>query len=166
MVWLILKRAAFRRNDGVLGYLGVASVAAATLLYEVALTRIFSIAYGYHFAFLAMSLGLLGFGASGTLLGLRRPSGPPLRSTPLARLATAASLALVCGYAISNVIGFDPYRVGWEPSQLALLAAYLLCYAVAFLLAGLVLGLPLISSPQRAPALYGANLAGSAARAG
>lgn len=57
-----------------LGYLGVGLVAAATLLYEVALTRIFSIAYGYHFAFLAMSLGLLGFGASGTLLALRPPS--------------------------------------------------------------------------------------------
>jgi spermidine synthase len=149
----------------VLGYLGVGSVAAATLLYEVALTRIFSIAYGYHFSFLAMSLGLLGFGASGTLLGLRPPSGQPLRSTLLARLAAAASLALVCGYAVSNVIPFDPYRVGWEPSQLALLAVYLLCYAVAFLLAGLVLGLPLISWPQRAPGLYGANLAGSAAGA-
>ncbi|MGH3798650.1 MAG: hypothetical protein ACRDTD_00675 [Pseudonocardiaceae bacterium] len=146
-------------------YLGVGSVAAATLLYEVALTRIFSIAYGYHFAFLAMSLGLLGFGASGTLLGLRRPARQPLCPTLLARLAAAASLALVCGYAVSNLIPFDPYRVGWEPSQLALLAAYLLCYAVAFLLAGLVLGLPLIRWPQRAAGLYGANLAGSAAGA-
>jgi spermidine synthase len=149
----------------VLGYLGVGLVAAATLLYEVALTRIFSIAYGYHFAFLAISLGLLGFGASGTLLALRSPSGRPLRSTLLARLAAAASLALVCGYAVSNVIPFDPYRVGWEPSQLGLLAAYLLCYAVAFLLAGLVLGLPLIRWPERAPSLYGVNLAGSAAGA-
>ncbi|MDQ3899110.1 MAG: hypothetical protein M3319_01165 [Actinomycetota bacterium] len=148
-----------------LGYLGVGLVAAATLLYEVALTRIFSIAYGYHFAFLAISLGLLGFGASGTLLALRSPSGQPLRSTLLARLAAAASLALVCGYAVSNVIPFDPYRVGWEPSQLGLLVAYLLCYAVAFLLAGLVLGLPLIRWPQRAPGLYGVNLAGSAAGA-
>ena len=143
-------------------YLGVGSVAAATLLYEVALTRIFSIAYGYHFAFLAMSLGLLGLGASGTLLGLRPPSRQPLRPTLLARLAAAASLALVCGYAVSNAIPFDPYRVGWEPSQLALLAAYLLCYAVAFLLAGLVLGLPLTRWPQRASGLYGAMLAGSA----
>ena len=141
-------------------YLGVGSVAAATLLYEVALTRIFSIAYGYHFAFLAMSLGLLGLGASGTLLGLRSPRHQPLRPTLLARLAAAASLALVCGYAFSNLIPFDPYRVGWEPSQLGLLAAYLLCYAVAFLLAGLVLGLPLMRWPQRASGLYGANLAG------
>jgi hypothetical protein len=149
----------------VLVYLGVGAVAAATLLYEVALTRIFSIAYGYHFAFLAMSLGLLGFGASGTLLGLRPPSDQPLRPALLARLAAAASLALVCGYAVSNLIPFDPYRVGWEPSQLALLAAYLLCYAVAFLLAGLVLGLPLTRWPQRASGMYGASLAGSAAGA-
>ncbi|MGH3921341.1 MAG: hypothetical protein ACRDTT_00400 [Pseudonocardiaceae bacterium] len=147
-------------------YLGVGSVAAATLLYEVALTRIFSIAYGYHFAFLAMSLGLLGLGASGTLLGLRSPSRRPLPPTLLARLAAAASLALVCGYAVSNLIPFDPYRVGWEPSQLALLAAYLLCYAVAFLLAGLVLGLPLTRWPERASGLYGAVLVGSAAGAG
>jgi hypothetical protein len=149
----------------VLVYLGVGSVAAAILMYEVALTRIFSIAYGYHFAFLAMSLGLLGFGASGTLLGLRPPPRKPLRPTLLARLAAAASLVLVCGYAVSNQIPFDPYRVGWEPGQLVLLAAYLLCYAVAFLLAGLVLGLPLTRWPQRAPGLYGADLAGSAAGA-
>jgi hypothetical protein len=143
-------------------YLGVGAVAAATLLYEVALTRIFSIAYGYHFAFLAMSLGLLGFGASGTLLGLRPRSRRSLGPALLARLAAAASLALVCGYAVSNVIPFDPYRVGAEPGQLALLAAYLLCYAVAFLLVGLVVGVPLTRWPQRAPGLYGANLAGSA----
>ncbi len=143
-------------------YLGVGSVAAATILYEVALTRIFAISYGYHFAFLAMSLGLLGLGASGTLLGLRSPPRQPLRPALLARLAAAASLALVCGYAVSNLIPFDPYRVGWEPSQLALLAAYLLCYAVAFLLAGLVLGLPLIRWPHQASGLYGAGLAGSA----
>ncbi len=146
-------------------YLGVGLVAAATLLYEIALTRIFSIAYGYHFAFLAMSLGLLGLGASGTLLGLRSPSRHPLHPALLARLAAAASVALVCGYAVSNVIPFDPYRVGWEPSQLALLTAYLLCYAVAFLLAGLVLGLPLTRWPERASGLYGADLAGSAAGA-
>ena len=146
-------------------YLGVAAVAGAVLLYEVALTRIFSLAYGYHFAFLAMSLGLLGFGTSGTLLGLGALSRQPLNPGLLARLAAAASLALVCGYGVSNLIPFDPYRVGWEPSQLALLAAYLLCYAVAFLLAGLVLGVPLMHWPERAPGLYGANLLGSAAGA-
>lgn len=147
-------------------YLGVAAVAGATLLYEVALTRIFSIAYGYHFAFLAMSLGLLGLGASGTVLGVRRPPSRPLAPAVLSRLAAAAAVALVVGYALANRIPFDPYRVGWEPSQLPLLAAYLLCYAVPFLFAGLALGLPLTRWPDRAARIYAADLAGSAAGAG
>mgnify|MGYP006177718287 CR=1 FL=1 len=45
-------------------------LSAAALAYEVVLTRLFSIAHGYHFAFLAVSLALLGFGASGTLLAI------------------------------------------------------------------------------------------------
>ncbi|MGH2689978.1 MAG: hypothetical protein ACRDKW_14405, partial [Actinomycetota bacterium] len=143
-------------------YLGVAAVAGATLLYEVALTRVFSIAYGYHFAFLAMSLGLLGFGASGTVLAVRRPPSTPLAPGTLGRLAVAAAVALVSGYAAANRSPFDPYRVGWEPGQLPLLAAYLLCYAVPFLLAGLALGLPLTRWPERAPRIYAADLAGSA----
>lgn len=49
-------------------YLGLAALSAAVLLLELTLTRIYSVAQGYHFAFLAVSLGLLGFGASGTAL--------------------------------------------------------------------------------------------------
>jgi spermidine synthase len=141
-------------------HIGVASVAAATLLYEVALTRLFSIAHGYHFAFLAVSMGLLGFGASGTALALRRR--PPLpRSIDLARLAVGAALAFVGGYLAANRVPFDPYQVAWEPGQLFLLAAYLLSLAAPFLLVGLILGLPLIAWPGRSSSLYGANLAGS-----
>ena len=51
-------------------YLGLAAVSAAALAYEIVLTRLFSIAHGYHFAFLAVSLALLGFGASGTALAI------------------------------------------------------------------------------------------------
>ncbi|MEK6693524.1 MAG: hypothetical protein AABY44_08890 [Nitrospirota bacterium] len=47
-------------------YLGVFATASATLILEVALTRLFSVAFWYHFAFLVISIALLGFGASGT----------------------------------------------------------------------------------------------------
>lgn len=142
-------------------YVGLASVAAGTLLYEVALTRLFSIAHGYHFAFLAISIGLLGFGASGTALALRRRPPTPPRPAPTARLAVGAALALLAGYLAANRVPFDPYRVAWEPEQFALLAAYLLSLAAPFLLVGLVLALPLIGWPARAGALYGATLVGS-----
>ena len=55
-------------------YLGIGALSAAALLLELTLTRIYSVAQGYHFAFLAVSLGFLGFGASGTVLFLARES--------------------------------------------------------------------------------------------
>ena len=46
-------------------YFGVASTSLATLLLELALTRVFSVVYFYHFAFLAISIALFGLGAGG-----------------------------------------------------------------------------------------------------
>ena len=63
-------------------YSGVGLFSATTLLFQVTLTRLFSIAQFYHFAFLVVSLALLGFGASGALLAiwprLREPGWRPV----------------------------------------------------------------------------------------
>lgn len=142
-------------------YPGVALVAGATIVYEVALTRIFSIAYGYHFAFLAMSLGLLGFRVSGTLLALRPGWREGLTGLRLGWLAAAASLAFAGGYLVANNIPLDPYRVGWDPGQLPLLCLYLAVFALPFLLTGLIQGLPITSWPALAGRIYAASLIGS-----
>ena len=47
---------------------GTFVLAAATLGLETALTRVFALSQGHHFAFLAVSVGMLGMGAGGTLL--------------------------------------------------------------------------------------------------
>lgn len=142
-------------------YAGIALVAGATIVYEVALTRIFSIAYGYHFAFLAMSLGLLGFGVSGTLLALRPHWRESLSGLRLGWLAAAACLTFAGGYLVANNIPLDPYRVGWDPGQLPLLCLYLALFALPFLLTGLVQGLPITSWPAFAGRIYAASLIGS-----
>ena len=49
-------------------YFGIAATSLATLLLELALTRIFSVVYFYHFAFLAISIALFGLGAGGSSL--------------------------------------------------------------------------------------------------
>jgi uncharacterized membrane protein len=46
-------------------YLSVALTTLATLLLELSLTRIFSVVFFYHFAFLAISIALFGLGAGG-----------------------------------------------------------------------------------------------------
>ena len=45
--------------------MGVVLTTLATLLLELALTRIFSVVFYYHFAFLAISIALFGLGAGG-----------------------------------------------------------------------------------------------------
>ena len=142
-------------------YLGLAAISAAALAYEVVLTRLFSIAHGYHFAFLAVSLALLGFGGSGTVLAIAPRWSRGLSPGRLRRLSLAGSVTIVGSHLAANNVPFDPYRIALERGQLALLAAYLLALAAPFLLLGLVQGLALTAWPDRAGRLYAAALGGS-----
>ena len=98
-------------------YFGIAVLSAAVLLLEVTLTRIYSVTQGYHFAFLAVSLGLLGFGASGTVLfvapRLWRRNGPRL----LTFSALLFTLTALGSYWAINRIPFDAYRLTLEPTM-------------------------------------------------
>ena len=53
--------------------LALGLVSFSVLLYEILLTRIFSVVLLYHFAYVAVSLALLGF-STGSLLVYYRPS--------------------------------------------------------------------------------------------
>ncbi len=64
-----------------ISFLAIALISAATLILELALLRIFAVQQFYHFAFMAVSLALLGAGASGSLLSVwRRRISPVLFS--------------------------------------------------------------------------------------
>src|SRR5436189_3979744 len=58
------------RNRAMLA--GVALSSFAALLLELALTRLFSVVLFYHFAFLAISIALLGLGAGGVFAYLKK----------------------------------------------------------------------------------------------
>src|SRR3954469_10768959 len=51
----------------------IALVSFASLLLELGLTRLFSVVLFYHFAFLAISVALLGLGAGGVFAYVRKP---------------------------------------------------------------------------------------------
>jgi hypothetical protein len=51
-------------------FAGLFLLSLATLLLEIALTRILSVSLWYHFGFLVISTALLGFGVSGITLAL------------------------------------------------------------------------------------------------
>jgi hypothetical protein len=67
---------------------GTALSSFAALLLELALTRLFSVVLFYHFAFLAISIALLGLGAGGVFAHLRK--------NRLARFETRRLVARLC----------------------------------------------------------------------
>src|SRR5512147_2216182 len=50
----------------------IALLSAATLGYEILLTRLFSIIQWHHFAYMMISVALLGYGAAGSFVALAR----------------------------------------------------------------------------------------------
>ena len=142
-------------------YASLLLVSASTLLLEIVLTRIFAVTQGYHFAFLAISLALLGFGASGTALSIL----PSLTSRDVRPLVAGAAIMFavtsIGGLYVTNTLPFDAYTLLWEPSQLAYLSVYYLALSVPFFFAGSIVGASLSKYPNHAGLLYGVNLVGA-----
>ena len=144
-------------------YSGVFLISAATLLLEITLTRIFSVTQGYHFAFMAVSLALLGFGASGTALTIF----PRLLKYDVRTILVTACFSFaattVASFYITNILPFDSFSILWQGRQLLYLALYYLILTVPFFFTGVALGAALAKVPERAGSIYGLNLVGSGA---
>jgi hypothetical protein len=141
-------------------YLTLVLISAATLSFQVALTRFFSLAQGHHFAFMAISLALLGIGASGTYLSLKQTATTTWRRTFIAG-AMLFTVSVPAAYLAINYLPFDAYRIAWERAQLLWLVLYYLALAVPFFFSGLVVGTVLAARPEQAGSIYAANLLGA-----
>jgi hypothetical protein len=137
-------------------------ISAAALGFEVVLMRLLLIASWYHFAFLVISIVLLGFGASGTALtvfrrlAIRRPRGLLFLLALLTCATMPLSWAIVQHVPIES--RFVPTLI-WQ--QLGAWLVFWAVLAVPFLLAAAVIGLALMTAGRRLPSVYGANLLGS-----
>ena len=138
-------------------------LSAATLLFEINLTRLFSVAQFYHFAFVVVSLALLGFGASGTCLAVfpelltRNPS----KTFPI--LGVASSASMLAAYLLMNWLPFDSFSLAWDRRQIFYLILNYLALVTPFFFSGLSTSLLLSGYAQKAGNVYAINLMGSAA---
>jgi hypothetical protein len=140
--------------------LGVFLVSLAALSFELALSRLFSVALWYHFAFMVVSLALLGYGASGSFLAVFPGflhKKPALFFSLSAMLFSATSVA---AYLAVNLIPFDPFRIAWDRLQLAYLFADYLVLSVPFFFAGLCVAGALTHWADDAGRIYCADLVG------
>ena len=141
-------------------YVGLFLLALATLMYEILLTRIFSVTMLYHFAFVAISVAMFGM-TVGALIVYLFPS--VFRDeTALRDLAVSSAV-----FPVLIVLSFltqlsIPFFV--HPSIVAIYAIGLTyaVIAVPFIASGVAVSIALTRFPSRVSRLYAADLAGAA----
>ncbi len=130
----------------------------SSLAYEIALIRIFSITLWYHFAFMVISIAMLGIGASGTLLSVF-PALKDLRRIPAYGLALAIGIPV--SYLLANLVPFDPVRLSWDRLQVLYIGVYYLVFGVPFLAFGLIVSTAFSALKEYPGLVYASDLLGA-----
>ncbi len=142
-------------------YLGVAATTMATLLLELALTRIFSVVLFYHFAFMAISVALFGLGVGAICSYYWTARRAPL---PLwQRLGLLSSLNTVATAVVLLVILRQKVSIEVSASNAWRLALIYFLSAVPFWLAGMVLSQAIAETVERVDRVYFIDLLGAGA---
>jgi len=135
-------------------YLCVFLTTLATLLLELSLTRIFSVVFYYHFAFLAISIALFGLGIGGVFSYV--VAG--WKGSLFSRLGRLSAINTFCVVLALVVILAQPDNLsGWN---------YLLVYfttALPFFISGTIVSLAISETIERIDRVYFFDLAGAAA---
>lgn len=139
---------------------GLALTSFSTLLLELALTRLFSVVLFYHFAFLAISIALLGLGAGGVFAYLLKGRLAGMETRALAAVLCTANSVVVL-FVLEIVLHVPvALEVSWK-NFLRLTVLYLAA-AIPFFLTGLLFAVVFARETHRIPRLYGADLCGGA----
>src|SRR6266513_4301944 len=143
-------------------YIGIFLLSLATLLLELSLTRVLSVALWYHFGFLVISTALLGFGTSGVVLALwRRLREEISLDRSLAVLGLLFGILAVICFWIMQRIPFDPFSLFSDKRQLAFMPLYYIVISLPFFCSGLALALLFTRGGQRVNRLYSFDLIGA-----
>ena len=143
-------------------FISLLGLSTSTFLFEITLTRLFAIAHFYHFAFMVVSLALLGMGASGSFLSIF----PVLKRENIQRqvpfICAGCGISILGGYLLFNRMPFDEYAIAIDPRQIEVFLLQLLALSAPFFFTGLCVNGLMKSFPESSSQIYGINLAGSA----
>lgn len=141
--------------------LGLALTSAACVLLQAAYTRLLSTIYWYQFAYLVVSLAVLGIGVAGSWL-YGRKNAPT--ETSLARWSAGCALSILGSLIVVTRFQFDflsLYQRG-DLGALLVLGITEVAVLVPFLFAGLVIGKILMDSRESVARYYSLDLIGAA----
>ncbi len=141
--------------------LPIVLIGATGIAFEVSLVRVFSIAQWHHFAYMIISMALLGFAASGTVLGLVADRIRGREDTALRVGAFLLAPSLIVCYEISQAIPFETLQLATRPGQWGLLLAIYLTLSIPFFLVSWCIAAALLLRPASVGRVYFASMVGS-----
>jgi len=117
---------------------------------------------------MVISIALLGFAASGTLLALvQNRRKKPLTDQHFTFLFSSISFLLfifmVASFSLAQIIPFSPFQLVWQKRQYVFLAGYYVLFFIPFFLAGSFIGLNFMYFKKTIARVYFFNLLGSGA---
>ncbi|MDP3277823.1 MAG: hypothetical protein Q8Q09_21750 [Deltaproteobacteria bacterium] len=136
------------------------AIAGSGIALQVSLTRLFSLVVWYHFAFLAISIAMLGLSLGG-LVAARWASDPTRSAHRDASQASSASAAMILLLLLALPRMPFYQSILASPGQLALFVLLILMVLAPFTGIGLAIARTLSAEKSQAGRLYGADLAGS-----
>ncbi len=116
-------------------------VSAAAIAYEILLMRTLSIVQWHHFAYMIISLALLGYGASGTFIALSKGWLKPRFELAFSSSALLFAISMVASFVLGQRVPFNALEVVWNPRQFLYLAVVYLVFFVPFFFAACCIGL-------------------------
>ena len=123
--------------------------------------RLFSIIQWHHFAYMMISLALLGYGVSGAfLMLLQRQLLQRFAASYIANLALFGVSSVAC-FLLAQHIPFNAEEVLWDPQQSVWLLSTYLLLAVPFIFAANAIGLALVNYREHLSRIYAADLVGA-----
>jgi spermidine synthase/MFS family permease len=146
-------------------YLGIFFSSTSILLFELSLTRVFSILQWNYLAFMIISIAFLGYGASGTFLSVfsslqKRAEGKNLFKYLLI-FSSIFSLSTLLSTRIILKVPFDLYRLAMDKYQWLYMAIYYLAIALPFFFAGICISLSISKLPEKVNKIYFCDLVGA-----
>jgi spermidine synthase len=142
-------------------FLSVAILSAGVLTYEILLTRLLSIVQWHHFAYMIISLALLGFGASGTFLTF---AGSRLAARFSRAFAVNAGLFALSSFGCFLIVQSLPLNlleITWSADQFLWLALAYVLLMLPFFFAANCIALTFVRFPGVLATTYASDLAGA-----
>jgi len=142
---------------------GVAATSLALLVYQVSLTRIFSVLVFNHLVFFALSTAMFGLAAAGvTVYALKGRGRISMRSLPGVSSILGLSFVVVLPAVLRAGGRLGAAQFPSAEGVRLLVLCFAFC-AIPFYLGGICLSLSLLEWAERAGKVYGFDLAGAAA---